>query len=354
MKLMRPEAAGPLARMGTLPLLCALDLAAYENRYPFSQVYGVYPAPEDGEGLHPGAGRAEEAGLVYGPPRVMGNGDLDKANPAAAGGAGRLEEAASENGPLRVMGNSALGKTNPAATGGAGRVDGAASENGTPRVTGNSALDETYPVTTGGAGCFYGQGAAWALSSAAAEEVAALLQADGRWETLWCDQAVAAHLGAAWKARAVSLTARDIAGKLDAEVLAPRPEEVYRLLGMCDALAARTPFDGWYCDLSHRARRGQRSLWGIRAERELVSTATADVLEDHILLRDIATRPDMRGRGFCTRILWHLFAKFPGRTFHLLTESETARRVYEKAGFEIENDGIIRIHKENTDAAGIF
>lgn len=272
--LSRADAAA-LAQRGTLALQSALDLAAYENRYLFSQVFGVVLEEED---------------------RLTGN-----KNGAAAAG--------------------------------------------------------THPLPAGSAGWFYEEGFAWAATPAAAEEAAGFLKRSG-WEALWCEEDIARLLrpildGCSTRP-AVSLTASGVKGKREEKVFSPRPEEVYRLLWAGGAWEKAPRFDGWYSDCSHRARRGMRRLYGIRENGVLASTATADVLGTGVLLRDVATHPEFRGRGLCSRLLRHLFAQYPGSRFHLLTESQSARRVYERAGFVIEKDNLVRIHKEKEPCSRNF
>ena len=71
-------------------------------------------------------------------------------------------------------------------------------------------------------------------------------------------------------------------------------------------------------------------------------------------LSDIATRPDCRGQGYFRRLLGHVSAQYPGRMLRLLTREENACRIYQRAGFVIEKENIVTIHKETNHAAGIF
>lgn len=153
------------------------------------------------------------------------------------------------------------------------------------------------------------------------------------------DADAAAHLAAAWGTAAqtgdVMRAARPVAAVGTAEE--PPLAALYPLLR--EAFGEEIPpFDMWYADVHHRARRGRFRAAAVTREGRIVSCALVTAQSDSAaLLGGVATLPAFRGQGFasfCVTALAHA-EQAAGRDVWISPKNKPAAALYRRLGFAV-------------------
>lgn len=170
------------------------------------------------------------------------------------------------------------------------------------------------------------------------EELAAFLQAAGA-EAVWSEFALARELGLSAPMRLQAFQFQT-AGFLRRPTAAFSYEALYKILCSGKESLTLPPFESWYPDVCHRFRHGALAVAMMEG-----AAALAVIGQAGALLTGIATRPELRGRGYGRAVFDRLCENIAPQPLFLCARPEAASFYAALGGQKI---GYYALYQTNT------